>query len=86
MGNQTAVREGPWKLTINGQLVEEDEPEHPSYLANLVDDPGETVNLTDQYPELSSTLKEKAELWRANIEKRWELDYDARKQRTVTYP
>jgi len=86
MGNQTAVREGPWKLTINGQLVEEDEPEHPSYLANLVDDPGETINLIDEYPKLGSTLKEKAELWRANIEKRWELDYDVSKQQTVTHP
>ena len=85
MGNQTAMREGPWKLTINGQLVEHDEPECPIHLANLDEDPGETLNLINDHPDLTSDLKEKAELWRAKIEKRWELDFAENKQTTVTH-
>ncbi len=85
MGNQTAMREGPWKLTINGQLVEHDEPECPINLANLDEDPGETLNLINDHPDLTSDLKEKAELWRAKIEKRWELDFAENKQTTVTH-
>lgn len=85
MGNQTAMREGPWKLTINGQLVEHDEPECPINLANLDEDPGETLNLINDHPDLTSDLKEKAELWRAKIEKRWELDFAENKQTAVTH-
>ena len=85
MGNQTAVREGPWKLTINGQLVEHDEPECPIHLANLDEDPSEKYNLINDHPELASVLKEKAELWRAKIEKRWELEFAVNKQTSVTH-
>ena len=85
MGNQTAVREGPWKLTINGQLVEHDEPECPIHLANLDEDPSEKYNLINDHPELTSVLKEKAELWRAKIEKRWELEFAVNKQTSVTH-
>ncbi len=85
MGNQTAVREGPWKLTINGQLVEHDEPECPIHLANLDEDPSEKYNLIKDHPELTSVLKEKAELWRAKIEKRWELEFAVNRQTSVTH-
>ena len=85
MGNQTAVREGPWKLTINGQLVEHDEPECPIHLVNLDEDLGEKYNLINDHPELTSVLKEKAELWRAKIEKRWEREFAVNKQTSVTH-
>jgi arylsulfatase A-like enzyme len=85
MGNQTAVREGPWKLTINGQLVEHDEPECPIHLANLDEDTSEKYNLINDHPELTSVLKEKAELWRAKIEKRWELEFAVNRQTSVTH-
>ena len=71
MGQQTAVRRGPWKLVLNGQLVEGAPPEDGVHLANLDVDMAERHNLADQYPELVAELTAAAEAWRARIEQRW---------------
>lgn len=77
MEGQTAVRSGNYKLVLNGRLVEEEEPKEPVFLADLSKDPGETVNLAEDMPELTKELTEKALHWRAGIEKTWEEKFAA---------
>ncbi len=71
MDGQTAVRRGPWKLVLDGVLVEGAEPEDAVHLSNLDEDMGERTNLADQHPELMAELQEAALSWRAGIEQRW---------------
>ncbi|MCP4644763.1 MAG: sulfatase-like hydrolase/transferase [bacterium] len=75
MDGQTAVRQGPWKLVLDGVLVEGAPAEDAVHLANLDEDMGETRNLKDEHPELVAELTEAAEEWRAGIEKRWEREW-----------
>ena len=86
MGEQTAVRRGPWKLVLNGQLVEGTAPEDELHLANLDDDMAERHNLKDDYPMLAAELKEPAESWRAGIEERWQDEWQPRINGTTTHP
>ena len=72
MEQQTAVRQGSYKLVLNGQLVEGEPPQDPVFLSDLSADPGETVNLADRMPELTAQLQEKALDWRARLEENWE--------------
>ena len=85
MGKQNAVRQGKWKLVLDGQLVEGAPPEDEVHLANLEEDMGEQVNLKDEYPERTAELKQAAETWRAGIEERWEREFSMEKQGTVTH-
>lgn len=71
MNKQTAVRQGRWKLVLNGQLVEGLPAEDAVYLSDLEADPGETTNLAAQRPEIAAELQTAAEQWRAGIEKHW---------------
>ena len=75
MGDQTAVRRGPWKLVLNGQLVEGAPPEDDVHLSNLDDDMGERTNLAETEPELTTELTPAAETWRAGIEQRWTTEF-----------
>ena len=75
MGKQTAVRRGNWKLVLNGQLVEGAPPEDDVHLANLDTDMGETQNLKDEHPELTSELTGAAQTWREGIETHWENEW-----------
>jgi arylsulfatase A-like enzyme len=75
MGDQTAVRRGPWKLVLNGRLVEGAPVEDNVHLADLRADPGERQNLKDRFPEIVADLKSAAEAWRAGIERRWETEW-----------
>ncbi len=77
MGNQTAVRRGKWKLVLNGQLVEYEEPVAEVHLANLEDDPAESVNLAGREPAITAELRRLAEDWRAGIEQRWSRDFES---------
>lgn len=72
MEGQTACRYGKYKLVINGQLVEFDEPRAELFLSDLEADPSEKHNLCDEMPELCQQMKEKALEWRAGIEKTWD--------------
>ncbi len=86
MKGQTAIRRGPWKLVLNGQLVEGAPPEDDVHLANLDEDMGERHNLKDQHPELTQELKTKAEAWRGALDKRWNENWQPNINGTTGYP
>jgi arylsulfatase A-like enzyme len=71
-GNQTAVRQGPWKLVLKGQLVEGAPPEDDVHLANLSLDMGERTNLREAHRALAAELQAAAEVWRADIDAHWD--------------
>jgi arylsulfatase A-like enzyme len=75
LGPQTAVRRGPWKLTLQPREVESAQPVAECFLANLDSDRSERVNLAEQEPALAAELRQAAETWRAGIEARWERDF-----------
>ena len=86
MGGQTAVRRGPWKLVLNGQLVERTPAQDAVHLANLTEDRGETRNLAADQPEILASLRQHADAWRQGIEERWMHEFSVEKQGTVTHP
>ncbi len=67
---QTAFREGDFKLVLNGRLEEGTPPEDAVHLANLADDLGERVNLKDVYPEITERMVKAAVKWRQGMEER----------------
>ncbi|HSH82294.1 MAG TPA: sulfatase-like hydrolase/transferase [Herpetosiphonaceae bacterium] len=75
MGGQTAARRGPWKLVLNGQLVEGVPPEDEVHLADLETDMAEQHNLRHRHPDLARELTAAAEAWRALIEARWRHEW-----------
>lgn len=75
MEGQTACRYGKYKLVINGQLVEFDEPRAELFLSDVEADPSESINLVDEMPELCEQMKNAALTWRAGIEKRWDDEF-----------
>ncbi len=85
MDAQTAVRQGNWKLVLNGVLVEGAAPADAVHLADLANDPGERHNLADRYPEVTAELTAAAEAWRAGIEARWAAYWLPRLQGTTTH-
>lgn len=64
---QLAVRQGKWKLVLNGR---EDfgRAADEVHLANLEADPGERVNLADQEPDLTQELTRAASEWLADVQ------------------
>ncbi len=85
MNDQTAVRRGPWKLVLNGRLVEGAPPEDAVHLANLVDDMGERTNLSQVEPTLTTELTALAEDRRTQIEERWVREFSAERQGLATH-
>lgn len=77
MDGQTAVRHGPYKLVLNGTLVEGEPVQDPVFLSDLDKDPGETHNLAGELPELTAELTEKAQAWRKALEKNWDEKFAA---------
>ena len=75
MGKQTAVRQGRWKLVLNGQQVEGADPEDAVHLADLDADMGERRNLREAHPDVVARLRADAEAWRAGIETRWASEW-----------
>ena len=86
MDDQTAVRRGRWKLVLNGRLVEGAAPEDEVHLSDLEEDMGERLNLVDIQFQIAAELTEAAQAWRAGIETRWEREFSADRQGTVTHP
>jgi arylsulfatase A-like enzyme len=72
--DQTAVRRGPWKLVLDGKLVENAPDEDAIHLSNLDADPSEALNLKAQEPERAADLTRMAQTWRADLEARWERE------------
>ncbi|HMA62991.1 MAG TPA: sulfatase-like hydrolase/transferase [bacterium] len=70
-GTQTAVRKGKWKLRTATSKKSQDyemvELELGEFLYNLEEDPGETTNLKDQYPEVFDQLKKIYKNWKKDI-------------------
>jgi arylsulfatase A-like enzyme len=65
VGEQLAVREGDWKLTIDARENAGDPDE--IFLADLDEDPSESTNLADARSERATRLKSDAEEWHRNI-------------------
>ncbi|GIO29484.1 MULTISPECIES: sulfatase-like hydrolase/transferase [Paenibacillus] len=62
-GSQLAVREGKWKLVLGGKLDFDRLQPDDVHLSDLEADPGERVNLKDQFPELASRLEGEIRAW-----------------------
>ncbi len=64
--NRWAVRKGDWKLLKNPIDPSQDEPMAESdslFLVNIEDNPGESVNLVDEFPEIVKELTEIYDAW-----------------------
>lgn len=72
---QMAIREGRWKLTLNGLKTAEggkkskttDQDEDAVFLADLQADPGESRNLRSQHPEIVKRLDAQLKTWVADV-------------------
>jgi len=71
MDRQTAVRQGKYKLVLNGVLEEHRLPRALVFLSDLSADMAESKNLALELPEVAARLTKAALAWRAGIEKRW---------------
>jgi arylsulfatase A len=72
LGDQWAVREGPWKLIGNPKDTSNKAPLQPAdrlFLANLADNPGEMRNLAAEQPEVVIRLKKLHDEWRNTVSK-----------------
>jgi len=78
MDRQTAVRQGDYKLVLNGYLVEGEPSPDPVFLCNLREDPSESRNLASSMPELVRELTGAATAWREELERSWEKKYAER--------
>ncbi|MFH1566726.1 MAG: sulfatase-like hydrolase/transferase, partial [Gemmatimonadota bacterium] len=85
MAGQRAVRRGPWKLVLDGRLIEPEPAAEPVHLADLSADPGERTNLAGREPALTAELTAKVEAWYAGIEARWQREFSPGTQGTVTH-
>ncbi|RMD78450.1 MAG: DUF229 domain-containing protein [Lentisphaerae bacterium] len=72
-GDQTAVRRGDWKLTLNGRDTEELPVVDKVFLANLAEDPGESHNRFAEESRLGGELMARALAWRTQIEAEWKV-------------
>ncbi|WP_336789544.1 sulfatase-like hydrolase/transferase [Paenibacillus sp. MMO-177] len=61
--NQLAVREGKWKLVLNGKLDFSRTAADTVHLSDLEADPGERVNESEQYAQKTAELKEAVLNW-----------------------
>jgi len=62
-GDQLAVREGKWKLVLNGKLDFSRTAVDPVHLSDLEQDIGERVNLAEQFPDVVRRLEADARRW-----------------------
>ncbi|MDD9268558.1 sulfatase-like hydrolase/transferase [Paenibacillus sp. GCM10023248] len=62
-GDQLAVREGKWKLVLNGKLDFSRTAADPVHLSDLEQDSGERVNLAEQFPDIARRLEEDVRRW-----------------------
>jgi len=73
--DQWAVREGKWKLIVNGLDTTGEFSNHPAlneemdspYLANLVDESPEEHNYADEYPDIVEKLTKLHEKWAEDV-------------------
>jgi hypothetical protein len=65
--NGWAVREGDWKLIVNGAYGLGREKLDKTYLANLADNPPEATNRAAQHPEIVERLRKLHQDWEAKV-------------------
>jgi arylsulfatase A-like enzyme len=71
LGDQVALREGNWKLILNGkESFEKDPPMPPEFLADLAADPQEERNLAAEKPAILERLKATALGLKKDVETR----------------
>lgn len=64
---QLAVRQGEWKLVLNGKLDFSQTQPDAVHLSNLETDPGEKTNLADKHPSLVEELTAAVQGWFAEL-------------------
>lgn len=64
---QLAVRQGKWKLVLNGRIDFEKGAADDVHLSDLEADPGERTNLADEHPELTSELTAAVQKWQKSL-------------------
>ena len=67
-GDQLAIRQGEWKLVLDGKLDFDRKQADAVHLAKLGEDPGERVNLHAQEVALTAQLKAAVEQWYVGIQ------------------
>ena len=75
MDEQTAMRQGDYKLVLHGRLVEGEEQRAEVFLSDLSKDPGERDNLAESMPERTEQMKRAALEWRAALEENWDRKF-----------
>jgi len=66
-GDQLAVREGKWKLVLNGKLDFDRPAADAVHLSDLERDPGERTNVAAEHAELARRLEAEARSWYASL-------------------
>lgn len=66
---QLAVREGDWKLVLNGKLDFDRVVPDQIHLSDLSRDPGERSNLADRYPEIVERLSRDVRDWYEEVQR-----------------
>ncbi|WP_256992375.1 sulfatase-like hydrolase/transferase [Paenibacillus sp. XY044] len=66
-GSQLAIREGKWKLVLGGKLDFDRTQPDDVHLSDLEADPGERVNLKDEFPEIAQRLENDVRQWYAAL-------------------
>ncbi|MGC6585770.1 sulfatase-like hydrolase/transferase [Paenibacillus sp. Dod16] len=66
---QLAVREGDWKLVLNGKLDFDRVVSDQVHLSDLSRDPGERTNLADRYPEIVERLSRDVRDWYEEVQR-----------------
>ncbi|MCD9026184.1 sulfatase-like hydrolase/transferase [Cohnella silvisoli] len=64
---QSAIREGNWKLVLDGKLDISRTAAEPVHLSDLSVDPSEQINLMHQYPDVVSRLRHDLHKWLVEI-------------------
>ena len=64
---QLAIRNGNWKLVLDGKLDFSRKQADAVHLSNLADDPGERENLSEKHPEIVKELKGNIEKWKKEL-------------------
>ncbi|MCP5519976.1 MAG: sulfatase-like hydrolase/transferase [Verrucomicrobiales bacterium] len=69
-GNQQAMREGPWKLLVQGSGTSgQEDAREQVHLFNLEDDLGETRDLAAGSPQRTQAMREALQDWRTEVHK-----------------
>lgn len=65
--DQAAVREGDWKLVLNGKIDFTEAAPDPVHLSDLRSDPSERHNLRDEFPDIAERLEKAVREWLARV-------------------